>query len=235
LSAGGESAPEGAVASAGESLTDGWCATSQVLAQFRMRHCRWMCSNEPSYAAGGFGRRDHTQHGLSGPLLAAKIVGEAADVNRFVSADAFARYAGVGPVPLWSGRTWGPHATHTNWEPATQHGSRQDRDECLTDSAVAWIPAVAGRLLLVAYSMGWAATTCAGGVFTRLGSCGICPGSSPLMPLLMHSPHNRSVRPSTHALPSTADCPQFPQRLISWLPPIRCRPRSHVTTEFAGL
>ncbi len=39
-----------------------------------------------------------------GPLLAAKIVGETAEVNRFSSGDAFARYAGVGPVPHWSGR-----------------------------------------------------------------------------------------------------------------------------------
>jgi hypothetical protein len=31
--------------------------------------------------------------------LAAKILGETADVNRFGSEDAFARYAGVGPVP----------------------------------------------------------------------------------------------------------------------------------------
>jgi transposase len=42
-----------------------------------------------------------------GPLLAAKILGETADVNRFGSEDAFARYAGVGPVPRWSGRSEG--------------------------------------------------------------------------------------------------------------------------------
>jgi hypothetical protein len=39
--------------------------------------------------------------------LAAKILGETADVNRFGSEDAFARYAGVGPVPRWSGRSEG--------------------------------------------------------------------------------------------------------------------------------
>lgn len=42
-----------------------------------------------------------------GPLLAAKILGETADVNRFGSEDAFARYVGVGPVPRWSGRSEG--------------------------------------------------------------------------------------------------------------------------------
>nr|WP_242456314.1 transposase [Mycolicibacterium sp. P1-18] len=38
-------------------------------------------------------------------LTAAKIVGEAANVTRFRNADAFAAYAGVTPVPNWSGGT----------------------------------------------------------------------------------------------------------------------------------
>lgn len=42
-----------------------------------------------------------------GPLLAAKIVAEAAGITRFANGDAFARYCGVGPMPRWSGRTAG--------------------------------------------------------------------------------------------------------------------------------
>ena len=42
-----------------------------------------------------------------GPLMAAKIVGETADVTRFPSEPAFARFAGVGPIPMWSGSTAG--------------------------------------------------------------------------------------------------------------------------------
>lgn len=38
-----------------------------------------------------------------GELTAAKIVGEAANITRFRSVDAFAAYAGVTPVPNWSG------------------------------------------------------------------------------------------------------------------------------------
>jgi transposase len=38
-----------------------------------------------------------------GELTAAKIVGEVANVSRFPSADALASYAGVAPVPHWSG------------------------------------------------------------------------------------------------------------------------------------
>lgn len=38
-----------------------------------------------------------------GELTAAKIVGEVANVSRFRNADAFAAYAGVAPVPHWSG------------------------------------------------------------------------------------------------------------------------------------
>lgn len=37
-----------------------------------------------------------------GPLTAAKIVGETADVSRFKNEAAFARHAGVAPVPHWS-------------------------------------------------------------------------------------------------------------------------------------
>jgi transposase len=37
-----------------------------------------------------------------GPLSAAKIVGETADVRRFRSKDAFARHNGTAPLPVWS-------------------------------------------------------------------------------------------------------------------------------------
>lgn len=40
-----------------------------------------------------------------GPLSAAKLVGETADPTRFKSADAFAMWAGVAPIPVWSGNT----------------------------------------------------------------------------------------------------------------------------------
>jgi transposase len=40
-------------------------------------------------------------------LTAAKIVGEAAGIERFKSADAFACHAGVAPIPAWSGATEG--------------------------------------------------------------------------------------------------------------------------------
>ena len=42
-----------------------------------------------------------------GPLTAAKIVGEAAGISRFKSEAAFARHAGIAPVPVWSGATNG--------------------------------------------------------------------------------------------------------------------------------
>jgi transposase len=42
-----------------------------------------------------------------GELTAAKLVGEAAGVNRFKSEAAFARHAGVDPIPVWSGNTAG--------------------------------------------------------------------------------------------------------------------------------
>jgi transposase len=40
-------------------------------------------------------------------LTAAKIVGEAAGVTRFTSEAAFARHAGIAPIPVWSGNTAG--------------------------------------------------------------------------------------------------------------------------------
>jgi transposase len=42
-----------------------------------------------------------------GSLTAAKLVGEAAGVTRFRSEAAFARHAGVAPIPAWSGSTAG--------------------------------------------------------------------------------------------------------------------------------
>jgi len=47
-----------------------------------------------------------------GVLMAAKIVGETADVTRFRSESAFARFAGVGPLPNWSGNTAGTMRSH---------------------------------------------------------------------------------------------------------------------------
>lgn len=43
----------------------------------------------------------------AGALTAAKIVGEAAGVARFKSEAAFARHAGIAPIPVWSGSTNG--------------------------------------------------------------------------------------------------------------------------------
>ena len=50
---------------------------------------------------------DHPLVGLkgSGVLVAAKLIGEAGDVRRFRSADAFAMLAGVAPIPASSGQT----------------------------------------------------------------------------------------------------------------------------------
>jgi hypothetical protein len=45
-------------------------------------------------------------HGC-GVLTAARIIGEAADVDRFATEAAFARYAGLAPIPDWSGGTRG--------------------------------------------------------------------------------------------------------------------------------
>src|SRR5699024_9658594 len=42
-----------------------------------------------------------------GALTAAKLVGESAGATRFHSEAAFARHAGVAPIPVWSGNTAG--------------------------------------------------------------------------------------------------------------------------------
>jgi transposase len=42
-----------------------------------------------------------------GALTAAKLVGESAGITRFKSEAAFARHAGVAPIPVWSGNTAG--------------------------------------------------------------------------------------------------------------------------------
>ena len=42
-----------------------------------------------------------------GELTAAKLIGEAAGVTRFKNEAAFARHAGVAPIPVWSGNTAG--------------------------------------------------------------------------------------------------------------------------------
>jgi transposase len=42
-----------------------------------------------------------------GALTAAKLVGEAAGISRFKSEAAFARHAGIAPIPVWSGNTAG--------------------------------------------------------------------------------------------------------------------------------
>jgi len=38
-----------------------------------------------------------------GALSAGKLIGEAADISRFKSRDAYAMWAGVAPIPVWSG------------------------------------------------------------------------------------------------------------------------------------
>ena len=43
----------------------------------------------------------------TGVLTAAKLVGEAAGVSRFKSEAAFARHAGIAPIPVWSANTAG--------------------------------------------------------------------------------------------------------------------------------
>lgn len=42
-----------------------------------------------------------------GPLTAAKIAGETAGIHRFPNEAKYAMHAGVAPIPVWSGRTWG--------------------------------------------------------------------------------------------------------------------------------
>jgi transposase len=58
-----------------------------------------------------------------GELTAAKLVGEAAGVVRFKSEAAFARHAGVAPVPVWSGNTAGRVRM-------TRSGNRQGPVKC---------------------------------------------------------------------------------------------------------
>jgi transposase len=53
-----------------------------------------------------------------GPLTAAKIVGETADVRRFRSKDAFARYNGTAPLPVWSSNHPRPPAQPSRQPPA---------------------------------------------------------------------------------------------------------------------
>jgi transposase len=47
-----------------------------------------------------------------GELSAARILGETADITRFKSEAAFARWAGAAPIPRWSGSTRGRQRTH---------------------------------------------------------------------------------------------------------------------------
>ena len=42
-----------------------------------------------------------------GELSAAKLLGESAGITRFHSEAAFARHAGIAPIPVWSGHTAG--------------------------------------------------------------------------------------------------------------------------------
>ena len=82
-------------------------------------------------------RTDAAGHAGCGPLTAAKIVGETADVRRFKSKDAFARHNGTAPLPVWSGnRERSPTLTHR--EPPAQrrdppHRGHPDAD--VTDDA----------------------------------------------------------------------------------------------------
>jgi transposase len=66
--------------------------------------------------------RIHARHLLAIPgcaeLTAAKIIAETANVGRFKSEAAYARYVGVAPVPYWSGSTHG----HMRF---TRSGNRQ--------------------------------------------------------------------------------------------------------------
>ena len=64
-------------------------------------------TNEPSSARSPNGSTSMAPRLLAlvgvGPLTAAKIVAETADVRRFKSKDAFARHNGTAPLPAWSG------------------------------------------------------------------------------------------------------------------------------------
>jgi transposase len=62
-------------------------------------------------------------HGC-GALTAARIIGETADVNRFKNEAAFARYAGLAPIPDWSGATRRRMRSHRG-------GNRQLKPRCI--------------------------------------------------------------------------------------------------------
>jgi len=61
-----------------------------------------------------------------GPLVAAKIIGEVADVRRFKHKDAFARHNGTAPLPAWSGNPNRPPLAHG--QPAIQRSYPPHRD-----------------------------------------------------------------------------------------------------------
>ncbi len=57
-----------------------------------------------------------------GALSAAKLIGEAADIARFKSRDAYAMWAGVAPIPVWSAN---PQRFRLN-----RGGNRQTNSPC---------------------------------------------------------------------------------------------------------
>jgi len=78
------------------------------LARGRLARLRALAAEEHAHAARIAARVDgHPLLGLpgAGSLVTAKLVGEAGDVRRFRSADAFAALAGVAPIPASSGQT----------------------------------------------------------------------------------------------------------------------------------
>jgi transposase len=78
------------------------------LARGRLARLRGLATEERALAAQIAARVDgHPLLGLpgAGSLVTAKLVGEAGDVRRFRSADAFAALAGVAPIPASSGQT----------------------------------------------------------------------------------------------------------------------------------
>ncbi|MBE1470806.1 transposase [Kibdelosporangium phytohabitans] len=54
-----------------------------------------------------------------GPLTAAKILGETADIRRFRSRDTYARHNGTAPLPVWSSNR-ARHPTQSYRQPSTQ-------------------------------------------------------------------------------------------------------------------
>jgi transposase len=78
------------------------------LARARLARLRTLGREERALAARIAGLVEgHPLLGLhgSGPLIAAKLIGEVGDVRRFRSADALAALAGVAPIPASSGQT----------------------------------------------------------------------------------------------------------------------------------